>query len=286
LPIEWSSLKPVLKFSLSIIITSSVWVFVTQTDKLVLSKILPLADFGYFTLAVMAAGGVLLLVAPVTGAVMPLMVRLAAERDQAGFVRVYRTATQLVVVIAGSASITLGYCAEPLLLAWTNNDAIAYHASPILMLYAIGNGILAISGFPYLLQYAKGDLRLHLIGNILYAALLIPLIIWSAKKYGGIGAGYVWVTLNLIFFLIWVPYIHKKVLPGIGMKWFFQDVLPIYISALIVGYVVRQNISFTVNSKWQLLLVLLFGLLVLIASVFSSTVFWSRGKFYIRRLYG
>lgn len=51
LPWQWQPLRGVLKFSLTIAFTSAVLVLVTQTDKLVLSKLLPLSEYAYFTLA-------------------------------------------------------------------------------------------------------------------------------------------------------------------------------------------------------------------------------------------
>lgn len=283
LPWDWRPLKPVLKFSLAIAFTSSVWVLVTQTDKLVLSKILPLAEYGYFTLAVLVASGIVLLIGPVTGAIMPRMVKLEVEDDQIGFIRVYRQATQLVAVVAGAASITLAYCAEPLLWAWTGNQTIAHQTAPILILYAVGNGILAVSGFPYLLQYAKGDLRLHLIGNVLFAVLLVPAIAWAASKYGGIGAGYVWLVINLLTFVSWVPLIHRKFAPSLNFKWFIQDVLVINMVGAIIGFYLKENISFVGGRMWQVCLIGLFGMLVLSASAAASSVLRLRSKAWIGR---
>src|SRR6266516_489186 len=80
-PWEWQPLRGVLKFSLSIAFSISVWVFVTQTDKLVLSRLLPLPEYGYFTLAVLVASGVVLISTPISGAIVPRMTRLHAEGD-------------------------------------------------------------------------------------------------------------------------------------------------------------------------------------------------------------
>src|SRR5262249_22458254 len=44
-----------LAFSLAIAFSATVWVVVMQTDKLLLSRILPLAQFGVFSIAVVAA---------------------------------------------------------------------------------------------------------------------------------------------------------------------------------------------------------------------------------------
>jgi O-antigen/teichoic acid export membrane protein len=69
----------VLKFALTIAFTSSVWVLVTQTDKLVLSGILPLAVYGYFILAVLAVSGIIVISGLISSSIMPRMARLNAE---------------------------------------------------------------------------------------------------------------------------------------------------------------------------------------------------------------
>ena len=216
--------KPVLRFSLTIAFVSSVWVFVTQADKLVLSRILPLADYGYFTLAVLVASGIMVLSGPIGNAVMPRMAKLEAEGAHAQLIQVYRHATQLVTVVAGAASITVAFSAEALLRAWTGNLEMARQAAPVLVLYAVGNGILAVSAFPYYLQFAKGDLRLHVIGNAAFVVLLIPLVIWSATKFGGVGAGYVWLGMNLFSFVAWLPFVHRKFEPGLNLRWYVNDI--------------------------------------------------------------
>ncbi|MDO8310642.1 MAG: oligosaccharide flippase family protein, partial [Sideroxyarcus sp.] len=221
---DWHPLKPVLKFSLTIAFTSSVMVLVTQTDKLVLSKILPLAEYGYFTLAVVVASGVTLINGPISAAIMPRMSKLEAEGDHAGLIHVYRNSTQLVAIFAAAASVTVYFFAESLLWGWTGDKTLASQAAKILMLYGIGNGVLAVAAFPYYLQYAKGDLRLHLIGNAIFVVLLIPAIIWAASKYGAIGAGYVWLVMNLISFVAWLPFVHRKFEPGLNLKWYFEDI--------------------------------------------------------------
>ena len=210
--IGWSfhPVMPRLKFALTIAFTSSVWVLVTQTDKLILSGILSLSDYGYFTLAVMVASGIMVISGPVSSAIMPRMARLHAEGQHDEIIRVYRSATQLVTVIAGAAAITVTFCAEPFLYAWSGNVELAANAAPILKLYAIGNGVLIVGAFPYYLQYAKGDLRYHLIGNIVTGVGLIPGIIYASIKYGAIGAGWVWLGFHLLGLLMWAGYIHHK----------------------------------------------------------------------------
>lgn len=234
-PIGWSfrTVQPLIKFSLTIAFTSSVWIVVTQTDKLILSGILPLAEYGYFTLAVMVASGILVISGPVSSAIMPRMARLHTEGKHQEVIQIYRESTRLVSALAGSASITLAFCAEEILSVWSGNQYLAKSAAPILTLYAIGNGFAAACAFPYYLQYAKGNLRYHFFGNLFFAAIIIPCIAFSASNFGSMGAGYTWMILNILLLISWVGFIHHKIEPGIHRSWLTKDVISIHIPTII-----------------------------------------------------
>jgi O-antigen/teichoic acid export membrane protein len=207
--IGWSfgAIKSIFRFSLILAFTSAIWTVVTQLDKFVLSNLLPLKEYGYFTTAIN---------------LMPRMVKLEAEGESDKLLLVYRQATQLVALIAGSLVVTLVFCAKPLLTAWLGNEEMASHIAPILKLYAIGNGVFALASFPYYLQYAKGTLRLHFYGHVLLLVILIPCIILGALHYGALGAGYAWITVNSLYFIIWVAVIHECLVPGLHRIWLWD----------------------------------------------------------------
>lgn len=266
--IGWSMspIKSVLRFSLSIAFTSAVWVFVTQTDKLVLSGILVLEEYGYFTLAVLVANGILVIAGPITNAVMPRMARLFAEGKNAEMISVYRKSTQLVAVIAGSVSIVLIITAKPLLLFWTGSAEIADKAAPILQLYSAGNLFLSMSAFSYYLQYAKGQLKYHLIGNLVLSALLIPSVIYFSILFGAIGAGWVWLTMNIVFFSAWVAFVHHKIEPGLHILWVKFDVLKIFLPTIFFAVI----FSFLIQGFSVLFYILTLSLSVLSFAVVAS----------------
>lgn len=238
-PWRWEPLRGVLRFSLSLAFTNTVWVMVTQTDKLVLSKLLPLADYAYFTLAVLVASGVTVIAGPVSVALQPRLTRLSAEGDEDGLIQLYRNTTQLVGVIAIPAALVLAFFSEQVLWAWTGDAEIARKAAPVLTLYALGNGILALGAFPYYLQFAKGDLKLHLIGNALFVVLLIPALIWATWQYGVIGAGYAWLGANMVYFLFWIPKVHDRLVKGLHLQWLLRDV-SVIVLLTIAGAAVAQ----------------------------------------------
>lgn len=269
---DWRPLKPVLKFSLTIAFTSLVMVLITQTDKLLLSQILSLSDYGYFTLAVLVASGVNLVNGPIGSAIMPRMARLDAEHRHSELIHVYRSATQLVSICAATAMTTVVFNAENILWSWTGDRLIAVQAAHILILYTIGNGILAVSAFPFYLQYAKGDLRLHLLGNAIFLVILIPVLFWATRVHGAEGAGYAWLVANAIIFVAWLPFVHRRFEPKLNSKWYSKDVFIIYFSALLAGKFFEQILPPASGRLMQFSLIILFGMLVLASSVAASSV--------------
>ncbi len=277
-PWRWRPLRDVLKFSLTIAFTSTVWVLVTQTDKLVLSKLLPLSEYAYFTLAVLVANGILVVSGPISGTLLPRMTVLNAENNEAGLIRLYRQATQLVGVIAMPAAMVMAFFAEQLMWAWTGDADIAHKAAPVLTLYAIGNGLLALAAFPYYLQFAKGDLKMHLTGNLLFVMIFIPLLIWATGKYGMIGAGYAWITANLFPFVIWLPLVHARFIKGLHSKWLLKDVLPIFLLPLGVAFLLSKYVKWPASQFAVGIDLVLIGLGLGVVAALSST--WVRARIY------
>lgn len=207
------------------------WLAATQADRLLLSRLLPLSDFGHFSLALAVAGGIVMLTAPAGQALMPRMSRLEAAGDQPGLRKLYSTATQAVVVVASTLTATLAVCAGPILWAWTGDRDIAARTEPLLVPYAIGNGLLAIGTLPYYLQFARGDLRLHNIGTGILIAVLLPGMCIAAPRWGAQGTGTVWAAAMALYLLLWTPVVHHRHLPGAAWTWLARDVAPVVMAA-------------------------------------------------------
>jgi O-antigen/teichoic acid export membrane protein len=195
-PWSLTPLREVMKFSLTIAFTSSVWVFVTQTDKLVLSKMLPLSIYAYFTLAVLVASGVTIMSGPISTALMPRLSRLHAQGRRARAAETLPSGHPVRGCHCRTPRHHAGLLCRTLAAGLDRQRETARQAAPVLRLYALGNGVLALGAFPYYLQFAKGDLRLHMLGNVLFVVLLIPSIIGATYWYGATGAGWAWLAAN------------------------------------------------------------------------------------------
>jgi O-antigen/teichoic acid export membrane protein len=241
---------------------AGMWVFLTQIDKLILSRILSLEAFGYFSLAVVVAGGVMVLTPPLNQVLQPRMIVLAAQGRSDELQTLYRTATQLATVALVVLGGGFALLAEPLLWTWTGNRIVATEAAPILFWYGMANALIGLLIFPFMLQFAHGYLRLHVLGNLLLAVTLLPSLVFSALQWGAVGAGKVLFVANLLFLLFWVPIVHRRLMPEVVWKWPLQDILPIALTSLLVlwGFsLMLPAVSGRLDSAFLISLALIFS---------------------------
>jgi O-antigen/teichoic acid export membrane protein len=263
---------PVLQFALGSAFTTVVWVLVTQTDKLILSSLIPLSDYGFYTLAVLVAGGIPMMCMPITNSVQPRITKLDAEKDQLGEFALYRATTQLVMAIIVPITALMVTFPEVVLRIWTNDPAIAEHSAATLRLYALGNAILSVNALPLLLQFAQGNLRLHVLGNVIFAAIYLPLLIVLTRAFGTAGACWAWLGLNLFSFAVWVPYIHEKFFTRNHFLWLIKDVLPITLICVIPASAMGYFLRLTGNRLWDSAILAACGLFLTVCAISGSSL--------------
>jgi len=231
--------KAVLPFMGGVAYTSALWVLLTQTDKLILTKILTLKEYGYFALAIAVANGVTILHNPIGNAILPRMTFLLSQGSETDMINLYHKATQFVVVIIFPVVGVIALFSYPLLYSWTGNAIAAHAAAPVLTWYALGNGILAVGAFQYYLQYVHGKMRLHVFNTTINAVFQIPVFVFATLKYGAVGAAEAWFALRLISFFIWPPIVHHAFAPGIHRRWVLQDIMPPFLAVTAVFVAAR-----------------------------------------------
>jgi O-antigen/teichoic acid export membrane protein len=237
---DWGAMRRILPFALSVGYLAALWVLLTKLDKLILSKLIPLAEFGYFTIAVVVSGTILALNGPITQALLPRMVMLFSSGKNDQMLALYRKATQFTVVVVFSVTCIFAVFSQELIHAWTGNTAAAESGKYVLAFYALGNGILAVGGFQYILQFAHGKLKLHVYFTTISAAISLPAIILMTMHYGAPGAAFAWFALRLISFFIWTPIIHHIFAPGLHLKWLFQDIGPGLVATLACAFLLSH----------------------------------------------
>lgn len=277
---RWSlqPIKRVMGFAMTMGSASIVWVAMSQADKLLLSGLLSLPDYGRFIFAVSAAGGVLVLGGPIVLVLMPRMTALHAKNDELGLLSLYRRATQWIGLLVWPTAGILAMQSERFLWIWTGDVELSQLAAPILSLYALGNAAMVIAAFPYYLQFAKGELRLHLLGTFLFVLGLLPCMFWASSRYGAIGAGGVWLAVNCLYFALWVPVAHAKYAPSLHIKWLLHDVAPVATVALSMALMTRW-LPWPQDRLFAGIQLLTVSAGIFLASAFSSS--WFRNEWMV-----
>ncbi len=211
-------------------------IVLTQMDKVLLSKLLPLKTFGYYTLATVAANGLLVLIQPVFNATFPRLSAMVAARDGEEVRNLYHRASQLIAALVLPAAAVLSLFPEEALFAWTGDAEAARAAAPIARFLVLGTALNGILTVPYALQLAHGWTKLALLLSVFLIVTMAPAIYAATLRYGAVGAASIWLLLNLVNLAVAVPLTHGKLLPGDTRRWLLADIaLPLGASALVVG---------------------------------------------------
>jgi O-antigen/teichoic acid export membrane protein len=208
----------------------------TQLDKIILSKMLPLKMFGYYTLAAVAASGIGYIVGPCFNAIYPRFTQLVALGNQTELKEFYHRGCQLVSVLILPAAIVMSLFSRELIFLWTQNQVTAENTSLILSLLVIGGALNGLMHLPYALQLANGWTTLAFYVNLVSVIVLAPVIIVLTLHFGAVGAAVAWIILNSGYVLFAVPFMHRYLLPGEKWRWIREDVgLPLIVALGLTG---------------------------------------------------
>ncbi|HEX8639023.1 MAG TPA: oligosaccharide flippase family protein [Pyrinomonadaceae bacterium] len=250
-------LKQVWRFAAGTTAIGIVATVLTQADKVVLSRLLTLEYFGYYTIATtVSATGLSVIMGAINNAVYPEFARLVALEDETALRRLYHYSCQLMSVLLMPAAAVLAVFAPEILLLWTRNATIAANTSALLTLTAIAFGARGLLWLPFHLQLAYGWTKLSFYANLTAIFVLIPLMILGVVYYGAIGGAAAGVVLNVGHILLTMYFMHRRILKGELMKWYLQDVALPLIVVLIVCALSRLLASAFTPSSLQIFFVL------------------------------
>ncbi len=233
---DLSELKRVWRFSAGLGVTAVLAVVLMQFDKVILSRLVPLADFGYYALAGLAPRTLYLLLTPVFTVIYPRLARLHAIGDEASIIRIYRHGTRGLLALIFPLAATVVIFGIEIFTLWTGNPHTAAIAAPVAALLIIGTAANGAMHFPYALQLAYGQSSLPARINLFLVAIFIPMVSILADRFGIIGGGAAWAITNMLYLVFGAIFTHRRILCGLASKWLMEDVaIPAIVSISIVG---------------------------------------------------
>lgn len=183
----------------------------TQMDKIILSRMLPIEQFGYYAIASTISQGVLNLIYPLVQAISPRMMQLSLDPLALRALNMKLLGSIAIMVIAGA----VGFLAigEWALGFWLRDSKAVAIVHPLLSILLIGSALNAFYHVGYFNWLANRRTRRILLVNVvsLVVCLVVtpPLVTWQ----GIIGATFGFLTMNaigLVISLEWLRPVENK----------------------------------------------------------------------------
>ncbi len=224
-------LKSIWAFSLSMSALSLIALFISQLDRLIVSKLLLMEDFGHYTLAYNTAAVASLGISAVSSAMVPSFAAAYGQASTNTLSLRYDRANRVILFVVGFVVLPLIFFGDLIISVWISPIAATGAVRP-LALIAAGFWCSAVLSNAYSLSVASGNpglpLRLSAISALPYAAVLY----WMTRNCGVDGAALAWLLLNLAYVIVLVPVVHRKILKHSTRGWLVGTVLPFAIAGI------------------------------------------------------
>jgi O-antigen/teichoic acid export membrane protein len=238
-----AELMRVMPFTAGVGLTTLVTFALSQLDKVVLSRLLSLTAFGFYNVANQVNLASRALPGALHSALFPRFSALLVGDNDAQLRRLYHQASQLVSAVTFPAALTGACFAHDILRIWTGNAEIAAAGAPIMSVLLLGSAFNSSMGVPYDMTVAAGWPQFGLYQNIVSAIVLVPVMIALSIAHGGLGAAIAWLLLNLGCLAISMPLIHRRLLKGELLRWYFGDVLNAFAVCAAIAATCRWLLS-------------------------------------------
>ena len=219
-----SIIAEIWRFALGMSGTSFNSFFLYQADKIFLSIILPLDQFGYYSIAVILKEQLQYVNAIIIEPLFPRFSVLISLGDQESLRDLYHKSCQLLSVIILPIAGTAVFFSRELIYLWTQDLHLATIVAPTASLLLAGTALLNMMGMPRAFTIAHGWVKLTFYQSLILSVLFIPLMVVLSIEYAGVGAALAWAILNFGQLIVLPVFIHRKILIGELKQWYLFDV--------------------------------------------------------------
>jgi O-antigen/teichoic acid export membrane protein len=276
-----AELRRVWRFAAGMTSVTFLTILLTQADKIVLSRVLTLEQFGYYALAGAVALTLGRLTSPLYSALFPRFAQLVGAGAENELTTTYHRACRLASVLVIPSCLTIAMFAHELLWAWTADRQIVQATRVLLSILILGTGLNGLMVLPFAVQAAHGWTRLIVTTQAAAVLVLVPAVLFSALRWGAVGGAMGWLALNLGYVLFVPIAMHRRILRGALANWYLQDIGRPLAAALAVLLLLRWLVpGVTTRLGGGLLvataLLLSFAAAAAVSGVLAELVFRSR----------
>ena len=208
-----------LRFTTLVMSNSLLSLVHTQTDKVVVSKLLPVAEFGFYGFASATVGRASFVPAAIGQAAFPSFSNLFAAGDRLALLRQYRKFQDLVCF--GTLPVFAGICFGALpLYTYLFNSGVAVRLLLPTVFLAVGFSMNAAINIPNVFAVAVGKPHIVVKSNVLALFVVLPVTVLLVASFGLSGAAFSWIFYHIFTYSYLVPRICRECLEMRPWLWF------------------------------------------------------------------
>ncbi|MDA7787105.1 oligosaccharide flippase family protein [Gammaproteobacteria bacterium] len=207
---------------------------ISQMDKVILSRILTLEEYGYYAIAIIFSTALVQLSAPISQTYFAIFSQNTATKNIDDLRESFHLSTQFTLALIAPVAFFLGVFSEEILTLWSSQPDLAAKVAPLLTLCVIGTFINILTHPLYNLGLAYGKVRIFLKINSIALFFFIPSLLIVTPIYGAVGAALIYIALN-VYYIVVEPMVIFRIFPEFDkIRWLTHDVFPPVLGSFIM----------------------------------------------------
>lgn len=266
-----NSFNSVKGFTGGMLLISLVSAVSSQTDRILITKLLSIEILGYYTLAISLASILIVFISPISTAILPKLTKYHSLQCEEELKDTFNIFNLIISILVFSISSTLIFYAENIIYIWTNSKNISYEAGHYVPFVTIGYAFVVLQTMYYQVGLAKGYIRLNNILGVINIIVVIPVYYMAGSLWSVNGICVSFVIVQTLNFIIYAYFMNKKMikedfLKKLIIKDFF---MPLFLTIFIV-YLLFQFFLFIPENRFYM--VTYIGFSNLVAILFTSVI--------------
>jgi O-antigen/teichoic acid export membrane protein len=202
----------------------------SQSDKLLVSKLMPVAALGMYGFAWALVAGMSRVSFSVVQAAYPALAGLAREGRPGDLIRQYYRLNRLVMVATGPCYAALVFASFPIFSYAFGQQAAGSLLIPTVLL-CTGSYLNGTLGIPYVLSLAVGRPDIAARQNQVALLVVLPVTVAGVFRFGLAGAAFGWLFYQCFAYVYGVPRIRRQCLDLPPWSW-ARELLPVVVVLL------------------------------------------------------
>jgi O-antigen/teichoic acid export membrane protein len=192
-----------------------------QAAQVIVSKLLPIAEFGFYSLASSTVNRATFVTGAAAQAAFPSFSSLHASGDRPGLMQQYRKLHDLVCY--GTLPLFAGICFVALpVFTYVINASVAQRLLLPTAFLALGSWMSATLNMPHMLALAMGRPDIAVRTTSLALIVVLPVTVLLILRFGLPGAGFSWVFYHTFVYVSLIPPICRDCLQIKARVWYGQ----------------------------------------------------------------